>query len=108
MAEPSFFLIMSDLKSYITAAPDHTITVKVTPKASRNRITIDDTKDDMGNDASHARVPHIRVYVTTVPENGKANQAVIKFLAKEVGVARSAVTITHGHKNNIKTIRFDL
>ena len=103
---------MSDLKSYITAAPDQTITVKVTPKASRNRITIDDTKDgtkdDIGNDASHARVPHIRVYVTTVPENGKANQAVIKFLAKEVGVARSAVTITHGHKNNIKTIRFDL
>jgi len=108
MAKPPFLKIMSDLKSYITAAPDHTITVKVTPKASRNRITIDDTKDCTGDDSSHARVPHIRVYVTTVPENGKANQAVIKFLAKEVGIARSAVTITHGHKNNIKTIRFDL
>ena len=45
------------------AAPSAVIQVRVTPKASRNTIERD-------GDA-------LRVYVTTVPEGGKANAAVV-------------------------------
>jgi uncharacterized protein YggU (UPF0235/DUF167 family) len=50
------------------AQPGTQITVRVTPRAARTRITHEDGQ--------------IRVYVTTVPEDGKANAAVQKALAK--------------------------
>lgn len=53
------------------AAPGTVLELRVTPKASRNEI-----REEEGQ---------IRVYVTTVPENGKANEAVIKLLSKALG-----------------------
>ena len=44
------------------------IAVRVTPKASRDRILVE--------------ADAIRVYVTTVPEDGKANKAVVKLLSR--------------------------
>jgi len=70
--------------------------VRVTPKASSNRIKIE---------ASEDRSALIRVYVTTVPEDGKANDAVIKLLAKELGIAKSSLAITHGETSRNKTIK---
>ena len=49
------------------AQPGAEIAVRVTPKASRNRIAVEDGT--------------IRVYVTVVPEGGKANAAVVKLLS---------------------------
>ncbi len=72
--------------------------VRVTPKASSNRIKVEYQED--GSQL-------IRVYVTTVPEDGKANKAVIKLLAKELGIAKSAFTITVGLTNRNKIIRID-
>lgn len=65
--------------------------VRVTPKAASNRIRRD------GN--------LIRVYVTAPPENGKANAAVIKLLAKELGVPKSSISIVSGHTSREKTIQ---
>lgn len=56
--------------------------VRVTPKASANRIKVETLEDG---------TPQVRVYVTAVPENGKANQAVIRLLAKEMGLAKSSL-----------------
>jgi len=70
--------------------------VRVTPKASSNRITVD--KLDDGS-------PLVRVYVTSVPEDGKANKAVIKLLAKEMGVARTSLTIIRGAKDRNKLVQ---
>ncbi len=58
------------------------ITVRVTPKASRNRITREDGV--------------IRVYVTTVPEGGKATKEVVKLLARALGVPKSSLTLMRG------------
>ncbi|MFT7432667.1 MAG: hypothetical protein ACI9TY_000285 [Alphaproteobacteria bacterium] len=69
---------------------DKPFTVRVTPKASRNAIKVD---GDV-----------IRIYITTVPEDGKANKAVIALLAKELGVAKSKLTIIHGETSKNKTI----
>lgn len=66
--------------------------VRVTPKASRNRIVVDD--DGL-----------IRVYVTTVPEDGKATAAVIKLLAKAIGVAKSDLTLVRGATDRVKVFQ---
>lgn len=72
--------------------------VRVTPKASSNRITVEDQHDGSSL---------VRVYITTVPEDGKANKAVIKLLAKEMGVAKSALTIIKGAKDRNKLVQVD-
>lgn len=72
--------------------------VRVTPKASSNRITVEQLEDGS---------PLLRVYVTTVPEDGKANQAVIKLLAKEMGVAKTSLTIIKGAKDRNKLVQID-
>jgi uncharacterized protein YggU (UPF0235/DUF167 family) len=72
------------------------IKVRVTPKAAHNRIKIEmDPK-------TNQRL--FRVYVTAVPENGKANEAVLKVLAKELNLPISALKIESGQKTKDKII----
>ena len=70
--------------------------ITVTSRASSNRIKVT-YKDDGTRD--------IRVYVTAVPEYGKANEAVLGLLANELGVPKRSLTITHGAACKHKTIR---
>lgn len=69
------------------------IAVRVTPKAARNRITFEDGV--------------LRVYVTTVPEDGKANAAVQKALAKAMGVAKSRLILIKGQSARDKVFRLE-
>lgn len=69
------------------------ISVRVTPKASSNRIV-----EEAGQ---------IRVYVTVVPEGGKANAAVIKLLAKALGVAKSRLCLLRGETARDKLFRVE-
>lgn len=75
------------------AVEGNEITVRVTPKASRNRITVEEGQ--------------IRVYVTTVPEGGKANAAVQKLLAKAMGLAKSRLVLVRGQTSRDKVFRVD-
>jgi len=68
-----------------------TYPIRVTPKASSNRIKIEDDGT-------------IRVYVTTAPEDGKANKKVIELLSKELKIAKSRFTIVKGQKSKDKVI----
>jgi uncharacterized protein (TIGR00251 family) len=56
------------------------LAIRVTPKASRNEIT----GSTVGSDGSKALI----VRVTSAPEDGKANSAVIALLAKTIGVSK--------------------
>lgn len=76
----------------MVAASDGQLSIRVTPKASANRIAV--TEDGK----------HLRVYVTTVPEDGKANAAVIKLLAKALGLPKSALHIVSGETSRDKVI----
>ena len=69
------------------------ISVRVTPKASRDRITVEDDQ--------------IRVYVTTVPEDGKATAAVQKLLTKALGVAKTRLILLRGATSRDKVFRID-
>ncbi len=70
--------------------------IRATPKASSNRLKVE-TQDD--------GTVLIRAYLTIAPEDGKANKALIKMLAKEFGLPLGSFEITHGLKSRHKTIR---
>lgn len=46
----------------------------------------------------------LKLKLQAQPIEGKANDALVKFLAAALSVPRSAVTITHGHTNKRKLI----
>ncbi len=47
----------------------------------------------------------IKVKVTAPPVEGKANEALIRFLAKELGVAPSDIEIVKGHHSREKMLK---
>ncbi|RNF36409.1 DUF167 domain-containing protein [Paracoccus methylarcula] len=69
------------------------IRLRVTPRARRNAISLDEDT--------------IRVHVTAPPEDGKANAAVVKLLAKSMGVAKSRLTLLRGATSRDKVFRLD-
>ena len=75
------------------------IAVRVTPNASADRI------EGRGEDA--AGRSFLKVRVRAVPENGKANLAVAKTLAKALGLAKSSVQVVTGHTARIKGVEID-
>ena len=46
----------------------------------------------------------LKLSVTAAPERGKANKAVCKFLAAELGVSKSQVHILSGHHSKLKEV----
>jgi uncharacterized protein (TIGR00251 family) len=65
--------------------------VRVKPRSSRDAIT--------GFEAGF-----LLVQVTAPPDDGKANAAVIKLLAKELGVPKTSITVKRGATARIKTL----
>jgi uncharacterized protein (TIGR00251 family) len=47
----------------------------------------------------------IKVKVTAPPSKGKANEALMKFLAKELGIPASNIQILKGHHSREKTLK---
>jgi len=70
------------------------LTVRVHPKSSRAEALVDGEG-------------RIRVYVNEPPEDGKANAAMVKVLAKALGVPKSAVEIVRGTTSRSKVVSVD-
>lgn len=72
------------------------IFLRVTPKASANRLQglIDDG----------AGLVRLKIQVTTVPEDGKANGAVIKLLSRLWNIPKTDFTIVSGQTGRNKTL----
>lgn len=75
------------------ATPGRVFSVKVTPKAARDRVICE--KDQ------------IKMFVTAPPQNGKANHAVLSLLAKCLGVAPSTLTLKQGQTARNKVFLYD-
>ena len=70
------------------------IKVRVATKASKNAVT-------------GIKNGELSVSVTAVPENGKANEAIIKLLSKEFKCAKSKFDLISGGKGRNKVFRVD-
>lgn len=49
----------------------------------------------------------IKIRIKAVPEKGKANEELIKFLSKELSIPKDQITIISGKSTQLKLIRFD-
>ena len=72
-----------------------TLQIKVQPNAKESRIVewLDDST--------------LRIRLAAPPVDGKANKALIAFLAKSLGLKKSQVRIAKGEKNRQKVLEFD-
>ena len=69
-----------------------TFAVKVVPRASKNQL--------MGIEGDA-----IKIRLTAPPVEGKANDALVKFLAQVLGTSRAQVEIVRGAKSKQKIVR---
>jgi uncharacterized protein (TIGR00251 family) len=76
-----------------------TLAVKVTPRASRTEITGVQPQTD-------GRVA-LAVRVASPPVDGAANEALAAWLAKQLGVPRSAIAVRSGATGRLKLLRID-
>jgi uncharacterized protein (TIGR00251 family) len=72
-----------------------TLRVKVIPRSAKSEV--------VGEMADGT----LKVKIAAPPEKGKANEALIAFLAGHYGVARDAVTIVSGHGTPLKLVRVE-
>jgi len=77
---------MTNLRGF--AEPGRLIEVRVTPNASREQVTLDGDR--------------FLIRVTCPPEDGKANKAVTKLLAKTLGVPPTRLTLVKGQTGRDK------
>ncbi|MDI6781930.1 MAG: DUF167 domain-containing protein [bacterium] len=68
------------------------LNIKLQPNASRNEIVGQENE-------------YIRIRVQSPPVDGKANKALINFLANELGVKKSQIDITTGKTSRLKRIQ---
>jgi uncharacterized protein (TIGR00251 family) len=72
--------------------PDCQISVRVTPRSGRDEVL--GWQDGV-----------LRVRVRAAPVDGRANEAVCRLLAKQLGVPVSAVEVAGGASSRTKTLR---
>jgi uncharacterized protein (TIGR00251 family) len=75
------------------------LTVRLTPKGGREALDGIETLAD-GREVLKARV-------RALPEDGEANAALIKLIAKAVGVSASRVMVQSGHTSRLKVLKIE-
>ena len=90
--------IRSTISLAIRLAQNHIdLLIKLTPNSSVDKIIgIIDAGDEE---------KRLAVKVRAVPEKGKANKAVVDFMAKQLSLPKSTLEIASGTTNRNKTIR---
>jgi uncharacterized protein YggU (UPF0235/DUF167 family) len=81
---------------YVQRGNTLTFHVRLTPKGGRDAVD--------GWAITADGKSHLKARVRTAPEDGNANVALMVLLAKELGVAKSALAITNGEKARLKIV----
>ncbi len=83
---------MSDLAEFLKDGPEGArLALKVHPRAKRNEVG--ETDGDV-----------LRIKVTALPVDSAANEAVVKLLAKRLGVSKGMVRIVRGQTSRLKVV----
>jgi uncharacterized protein len=75
------------------------ITIRLTPRSGRDAI--EDV--EIGADGH----PLLRVRVRAAAREGKANEALVRLIAKVVSVPAGAVRLVSGHASRVKRLKID-
>jgi uncharacterized protein (TIGR00251 family) len=86
-------------RPWAAAAGGVVLTVRLTPKGGRDAID--------GIDAGADGKPVLRVRVRAAPREGEANDALVRLIAKVVGVPPRAVSLISGHSARVKRLKID-
>lgn len=71
--------------------------IKVTPGAKRNEV--------LGWEEDYPQVGRVlKLRIAAPPVEGKANKEIVLFLAKTLGLSKSAVELVHGTSGRIKMV----
>ncbi len=73
-----------------------TLAVYVTPRANKDEV--------LGLRIAEDGTQEVAVRVTAAPDSGKANKAVCKLIAKELGIPKSAVALKRGETSRHKLL----
>jgi uncharacterized protein (TIGR00251 family) len=71
--------------------------IKATPNSSKTKIS--------GIFTDEKNQQHLKINLAAVPEDGKANEVLIKFLSKILEIPKSKIEILRGENNRNKTVR---
>ncbi len=74
-----------------------TLLIKAVPNASR---------DEIAGVLDHPAGKRVKIRVSAPPEGGKANKAIVKLLARELGCRPADVEVVAGASNPEKTVAF--
>jgi uncharacterized protein (TIGR00251 family) len=74
------------------------LTVHVTPNAPKTKA--DGLYGEPGQEA-------LRVRLQALPVEGKANEALVKWLSKELGIAQRDITLVRGQTSRHKQVRLE-
>lgn len=84
--------------SFLQQNSDHILLyVKVTPNSSKTKIS--------GKFIDEKNQEYLKVNLAAVPEDGKANDELIKFLCKFLKISKSKIEILRGETSRIKVVK---
>lgn len=69
------------------------LALRVTPNARHDALSVEDGQ--------------LRARVSAVPEDGKANKAVIRLVAKGLGIAPACISLLRGETSREKLLKID-
>lgn len=78
-----------------SSTDQHTLSVKVVPNASKTEF------------AGWLEDGTLKVRIQSPAQDGKANKALVAFLAKQVGVSKNQISILRGQTGRQKVIAFE-
>lgn len=87
--------MLAEIKKQLAEKEEVYLSVKVIPGSSKSEL-----RDKLENDV-------YKIAIAAVPEKGKANLELIKFLAKELEVAKERVKIISGTGERTKLIKIN-
>jgi len=89
-------LVIDSLKDQLKASNEITFRVKVRPSARVSRF-----RGPLGEDT-------FKVDIAAVPEDGKANEELVRFLGEEFGVSSHRIEIVYGEMAKMKIVRISM
>ncbi len=85
-----------------------TLAVHVSPKSSRDEILGWSMQQDAPAVGFSGAKTELMVKLTAAPTDGKANEALIKLLARELGVPKSYISVKNGHTSRHKLLHIEM